>query len=165
MILIILLFQKLMSVSWASTIVCKCVRIWMAHMLVIVKLDTHWIQMATHAEVLKYTQTSIISKQSFKTSYLFLEYIDINECETVDGDVCEQLCINSNGSFACGCRPNYVLTNDHITCLGIILASSLGPPSLSMLHTEKRGPPSFSMLHAFLRITLKSWEGLGTRLV
>ena len=52
---------------------------------------------------------------------LYLHVTDINECETVDGDVCEQLCINNDGSFACGCRPQYVLTNDLVTCLGMVI--------------------------------------------
>ena len=54
----------------------------------------------------------------------FILVTDINECETADGDVCEQLCINNDGSFACGCKPQYVLTTDHITCLGTCKVTS-----------------------------------------
>ena len=55
--------------------------------------------MDTHAEVFKF-------------------YVDISECETADGDVCEQLCVNNVGSFTCDCIPHYILTTDHLTCLG-----------------------------------------------
>ena len=46
--------QRLMSVCWASTIVCKCVRMWMARSLVAVRLVMLWIQMDIRAEVLKF---------------------------------------------------------------------------------------------------------------
>ena len=34
---------------------------------------------------------------------------DINECKT--GNPCEQLCNNTEGSFACSCRPGYQIKN------------------------------------------------------
>lgn len=35
--------------------------------------------------------------------------VDINECNQVPA-LCEQICINSNGTYACDCNPGYLLT-------------------------------------------------------
>ena len=43
----------------------------------------------------------------------------------------------------------------HCTVLCVLYAHLASSP----------GSPSFSMLHTFLRVTLKSWEGLGMRLM
>ena len=43
--------------------------------------------------------------------------IDINECDDNDGG-CEQICINTDGSFQCGCRSGFTLNNDGRTCSG-----------------------------------------------
>lgn len=37
--------------------------------------------------------------------FLFFNFLDINECEIENGG-CEELCINIDGSFNCGCRWN-----------------------------------------------------------
>ena len=42
-------------------------------------------------------------------------FTDINEC-TTDVDGCSQLCVNTNGSFFCGCNEGYTLTEDGRTC-------------------------------------------------
>ena len=43
--------------------------------------------------------------------------IDINECG-LDTHNCEQLCINTEGSFRCGCRSGYRLSSNGRTCSG-----------------------------------------------
>jgi hypothetical protein len=39
---------------------------------------------------------------------------DIDEC--MNSTICSQVCINTVGSFECGCHPGYELANDKITC-------------------------------------------------
>ena len=38
--------------------------------------------------------------------FTFSLFIDINECE-VNTDSCEQLCVNTDGSFECLCEPGF----------------------------------------------------------
>ena len=38
---------------------------------------------------------------------------DIDECGS---DVCDQICVNSPGSYVCTCRSGYVLNSDTSTC-------------------------------------------------
>jgi integrin beta 2 len=45
---------------------------------------------------------------------------DIDECSERNGG-CELLCINSPGSFACGCQQGYILQPDGRTCKGWFL--------------------------------------------
>ena len=45
-------------------------------------------------------------------------FSDIDECrEGKDG--CSQTCINTVGSFACGCNSSYLLDIDGVTCNGM----------------------------------------------
>ena len=78
----------------------------------------HWVLMEILAEVHIKVNLHIHS-----LCVIVLFTIDIDECETAEGDVCEQLCINKDGSFACDCRPQYVLTTDQFTCLGNIMCA------------------------------------------
>ena len=50
--------------------------------------------------------------------------IDINECSIGNGG-CQQTCVNTPGSYHCGCRSGYKLTNDNTTCEGSILCIDL----------------------------------------
>ena len=44
-------------------------------------------------------------------------YIDNDECDNNETNICEDLCINTNGSFYCGCStPGYTLQSNGITC-------------------------------------------------
>jgi len=43
-------------------------------------------------------------------------YVDIDECD-MHRDICEQICNNMDGSFACSCDPGYVLLPDHRSCI------------------------------------------------
>ena len=45
-------------------------------------------------------------------------FSDIDECS--DGtDDCSETCINTVGSFACGCNSGYVLDDDGVICNGM----------------------------------------------
>ncbi len=43
--------------------------------------------------------------------------IDNNEC-TLNTDGCQQLCVNTVGSFRCDCNSGYTLDSNGITCSG-----------------------------------------------
>jgi hypothetical protein len=43
--------------------------------------------------------------------------IEINECQERSA-LCEQICINTNGSYDCQCNDGYTLNNDGLTCSG-----------------------------------------------
>ena len=45
---------------------------------------------------------------------IILHVVDINEC--LKGDVCEQSCVNTNGSYYCTCYSGYELNSDGKTC-------------------------------------------------
>lgn len=42
-----------------------------------------------------------------------LSLLDVNECE--EYGVCDQLCLNSYGTYTCACDLNYQLVDNH-TC-------------------------------------------------
>ena len=44
-------------------------------------------------------------------------YTDINECDR--RNKCDQLCINSEGSYQCGCLKGYSLMDDGKSCEGL----------------------------------------------
>ena len=43
--------------------------------------------------------------------------IDINECGANMTD-CDQVCVNTNGSYHCDCNNGYTLSEDNTTCEG-----------------------------------------------
>ena len=45
---------------------------------------------------------------------------DINECSTGPNN-CQQVCVNTEGSFTCGCEAGYLLDSDRSSCSGINL--------------------------------------------
>ena len=46
-------------------------------------------------------------------------YTDIDECE-VDNGGCEEMCVNTPGSYHCLCPRGFILQDDNHTCEGII---------------------------------------------
>ncbi len=42
-------------------------------------------------------------------------YTDMNECALGNGG-CDHQCVNTGGSFSCGCRPGYKLQADSHSC-------------------------------------------------
>jgi len=46
---------------------------------------------------------------------------DINECAFANGQ-CSQLCINTRGSFTCGCQPGFQLDFDRRGCISKLFA-------------------------------------------
>lgn len=57
--------------------------------------------------------------------------LDIDECSERNGG-CDSLCINSPGSFACGCEVGFILQPDGRTCEGEMLNN--GKKLLSFEH-------------------------------
>ena len=45
--------------------------------------------------------------------------LDIDECE-IGTDGCEQICINTPGTFYCNCSEGYLLNDDGFSCEGEI---------------------------------------------
>ena len=48
--------------------------------------------------------------------YIYIIFTDIGECSY---GLCNQLCINSEGSYTCDCNTGYNLLSDNSTCEGI----------------------------------------------
>nr|XP_033789391.1 collagen and calcium-binding EGF domain-containing protein 1 [Geotrypetes seraphini] len=42
--------------------------------------------------------------------------LDIDECISSNETLCSQICINTPGSFRCGCQDGYYLAEDKVTC-------------------------------------------------
>ena len=51
------------------------------------------------------------------SAYLLLLFADIDECES-SGHGCQQVCVNTPGSYHCECEIGYLLTGDGLTCEG-----------------------------------------------
>ena len=54
--------------------------------------------------------------QVYYYTYTFI-HPDIDECSE-GTDNCTQICINTDGSFTCGCSSGYQLDTDGFTCSG-----------------------------------------------
>ena len=51
------------------------------------------------------------------TYHVILPYIDIDECSVGNGG-CQQICVNTIGSYDCQCRQGY--SKNGSTCLGTL---------------------------------------------
>ena len=51
-------------------------------------------------------------------SLWFVLCVDYDECTDNNGS-CEDICVNSLGSFSCDCREGFSLDNDGINCTGM----------------------------------------------
>ena len=68
----------------------------------------------------------IKSRLTIKEGYTFTNNIildiavtDIDECGVLATDpVCEQLCMNTRGSYSCACHKDFVMGDDGIRCIG-----------------------------------------------
>ena len=62
---------------------------------------------------------------SYCSNTLLLQYhlsVDIDECGTNNGGCPEDMmCINTQGSYECDCRPGLTLDSDGVTCTGWFL--------------------------------------------
>ena len=66
---------------------------------------------------------------------------DIDEC-TDETDNCEQTCMNTNGSFVCGCNPGYMLDGIGRNCSGTFNFT------LHQIENQKSNP-LFDLIYAF----------------
>lgn len=48
--------------------------------------------------------------------YLVSYLVDVDECE-LNVDECEQICIDTVGSYDCDCLSNYTLHSDGLRCI------------------------------------------------
>ena len=52
--------------------------------------------------------------KEWKKVALFSLILDVDEC--TDFLACHQICMNTPGSFVCGCFENFTLSGDNVTC-------------------------------------------------
>ena len=64
-------------------------------------------------------RVTVCSFVSTLSMYVYISLLptDIDEC-TDETDNCEQTCMNTNGSFVCGCNPGYMLDGNGRNCSG-----------------------------------------------
>ncbi|CAK8687745.1 unnamed protein product [Clavelina lepadiformis] len=62
--------------------------------------------------LLKFISDGSVNKEGFAVSF----FKEINECSQAGNGGCAQQCINTLGSFKCGCFPGYELSADGRTC-------------------------------------------------
>ena len=79
---------------------------------VAVSLDTVWIliegsvQVTTYRFTQKFVSTSSVSA-------------DIDECLGSHSDYCDDVCVNTEGSFHCTCRESFVIATDGRSCVPV----------------------------------------------
>ena len=47
-----------------------------------------------------------------------LHFPDVDECQNISSNICEQLCVNFPSSFFCECRKGYERNSDGASCDG-----------------------------------------------
>ena len=110
--------QILMNVMRKFTDVSTTVATQMAHMHVVVCLVIDLTAMVIPAMV--YTLILILKPigEIYYSTVLCHCLTDINEC-TENRNGCSQTCINTDGSYTCGCNLGYELNSDERTCQGV----------------------------------------------
>ena len=48
----------------------------------------------------------------------YLVHSDIDEC-SINGNLCDQVCNNTKGSFECSCMSGFILVDDGRTCVEV----------------------------------------------
>lgn len=60
--------------------------------------------------------------KSCNVVYMCVTRLDIDECNILGLSVCEETCVNTNGSFHCECRRSgYVLGDDGVSCCRVLV--------------------------------------------
>ncbi|XP_016402401.1 bone morphogenetic protein 1-like, partial [Sinocyclocheilus rhinocerous] len=63
---------------------------------------------------MKFVSDGSVNKAGFAANF----FKEIDECSRPDNGHCEQRCVNTLGSYHCGCDPGYELTPDRRSCAG-----------------------------------------------
>ena len=110
-IMIFYCFQRSTSVWRACICVSTSALILTGHMCAPVVLDTNFQSMDLAAQV------SCCVVCVCMELYFSLSHIDINEC-ALGTATCLHDCVDTPGSYSCGCRPGYALAPDGEFCDG-----------------------------------------------
>ena len=51
----------------------------------------------------------------YHCSFFCMKLLDVDECSL---NVCDQQCLNTEGSFSCSCEAGYTLNEDKVSCTG-----------------------------------------------
>ena len=80
-------------------------------------VHTHSTTMASDAMVCKRESDTIL--------WSFIRLSDINECAagSIGNTTCLEVCVNSPGSWECGCFPGYTLLPDRVSCRGLCVGT------------------------------------------
>ena len=81
-------------------------------------LDTLWTGMDAHAMVRSRT------KPILQFTHLIFTFVENNECSSSSTNNCQQICVNTPGSYNCQCRTGYRLNRDGRTCAGMSIIES-----------------------------------------
>ncbi len=99
----------MMNVLWELRCVTMTVRIPWEVTHVAATLDMSSIVMDAHAMVCS-------TVYNIKWYSYFL--LDVNECSSVANNICQHVCVNTPGSYTCGCNLGYELNVDGRNCDG-----------------------------------------------
>ena len=65
-------------------------------------------------------------------SSIFFLLLDFDECN-VRSDDCQQVCVNTHGSFRCECHSGFMLEKDRKSCQGILTSCPYTVSELNLL--------------------------------
>ena len=99
----------LMNALKKQTAVTKSVSILMGHMSVPAAMDIAWVKIKFPAIVRE--------KLSGKLNNNYIvSFLDVDEC-ALNIHECEQICVDTTGSYECDCLSNYTLQSDGLSCV------------------------------------------------